>query len=402
MVSVLLLKLNGWPETFDERVAVLAARVDEIMVIRPKPTETKSDFGDLNNVKVFNLYPPRGSFIKLQILKPIVFPMHVFQSIILMSVFLLVGRLPPVIHTLDYALGGTAGAVVHRLFSIPLVISVRGLKEPQYESLADRKETVRSIISYRILRLLTKFSLTSADYIITKADYQVTYITNEFNVHAKFTTVPTGVRFDVFDPGETADMENIPDKLKNKFKENNTVILYLSKIIPRKRPDKVLHLIKVTEDELPPDINFAFVGAFRDKSFELRFRELRREVEERTFLYPNSVGFNIVPWLLNKADAVILLSDPRTEGVPRILQESCAMQTPIIGSNVVGIANAFEDLPGCYLINRSKPQEFKWAVKQATGNPPEMPRDVFAERFDIHRNYAKYAAIYDELSKSHH
>jgi glycosyltransferase involved in cell wall biosynthesis len=121
-------------------------------------------------------------------------------------------------------------------------------------------------------------------------------------------------------------------------------------------------------------------------------------VSDRTILYPDRVPFESVPRLLDSADAVILLSKPGSEGVPRILQEACAMETPIIGSNVTGIAGAFNDLPGCYLIDRDDPLEFTSAVDQAVTDPPEMPRELFADRFDMYKNYEKYAEIYKTLS----
>lgn len=402
MVSVLLLKLNGWPETFDERARAIASSVDELVVIRPRPLTKTDSLIELENVRVYNLYPQRGSFVKPGWLKPAIFSMHVLQAILVMIYLLSRGRLPPVIHALDYALGGMAGAVVSRLFSVPFVVSVRGLKEPRYRALVDKEETLRASASYHILRTMTNFVLGNADHVMTKAEYQVEFIRETFGVDPGFTTVPTGVDFDVFDPSKThtehiTDILNLADE---SLAKDDNVILYLAKLLPEKGPDKILQLAEQADERLPTNIKFVFVGEFRDLTFERQFRELQSHVSDRTVLYPHRVPFEDVPALLDSADAVVLLSEAGSEGVPRILQESCAMGTPIVASNVTGIAGEFADLPGCYLIDRDDPHAFSSSVNQAVSDPPEMPREPFADRFDIHKNYARYAEVYEALANS--
>jgi glycosyltransferase involved in cell wall biosynthesis len=74
------------------------------------------------------------------------------------------------------------------------------------------------------------------------------------------------------------------------------------------------------------------------------------------------------------------------------------MGTPIIGANVAGIGDAFRGLPGCHLIPRDDPDAFAAAVESATDGAVEMPRDVFADRFDMHANYGQYATVYERLA----
>jgi glycosyltransferase involved in cell wall biosynthesis len=247
---------------------------------------------------------------------------------------------------------------------------------------------------------MTGFVLANADHVVTKAEYQVEFVRETFAVSPDFTTVPTGVDFNDFNPTK-AYSEHITEVLNisdESLTEDNDVVLYLAKLLPKKGPDQVLRLVNQADDRLPPDIKFVFVGEFRDASFEQEFHELQHAVSERTLLFSQRVSFNDVSKLLNSADAVVLLSKSGTEGVPRILQESCAMQTPLVASNVTGIAGAFDDLPGCYLINRDDPQEFTSAVSQAVIDSPQMPRGLFADRFDMYKNYAKYAEVYKTLS----
>lgn len=402
MVRVLLLKLNGWPQWFDERIKAIAASVDEVVLLRPKPSQGTGQIAEIDNISTYNLYPCRGRFVTPRWLKPIIFPLHVLQAVLVMLYLYLRSQLPPVVHALDYALGGMAGSIIAHLCGVPLVVSVRGVKDSRFKMVPEEERTIRSSISYRILQLITRFVFSSADHIVTKAAYQVEFVKESYDVDAGFTTVPTGVDFELFNPSDESIHPVLPGRMEQQVDEDDEIVLYLSTFIPKKGPDQVLRLLNATDNDLSDTLKFVFIGEFRDASFENEFRTLMRNVNDRTILRAKPVPFEAVPGVLARADATILLSEAKTEGVPRILQESCTMQTPIIASNVAGIVDAFNDLPGCYLIDRNNPQEFKAAVEQATSNPSDMPREVFTERFDIHRNYAKYAAIYDELSRPNH
>lgn len=401
MSSVAILKINGWPKTFDERVVAISRRIDHTIVVRPKPTEPATDLAAASNIDVFDLRPARGSYVEPPQLKPLIFLVHAVQAILLLAYLIIVDDTEiDAIHALDYALGGFVGAVVSQLFSIPLVVSVRGLKEPRYRSIAEAENTYSAWISYRILATITRFVLGRADHVVTKAPYQTEFVRETFGVDPGFTTVPTGVDFDVFDPATVSEdgLRRLLSEAGHELQPGDRIILYLAKIVPEKGPDSVLKLLAEVDSEIPDDVVFAFVGEFRDGAFEQKFRELEKEVPCRTALYPHRVPFKDVPSLLYDADGVILLSEAETEGTPRILQEACAMGTPIVASDVDGIKGAFADLPGCYLIDRTDPEAFAEAIRGALDDSPELPRDLFAERFDMYENYARYADVYERLA----
>lgn len=392
MTRVLLLKLNGWRQTFDERVEAIAANVDEVVLVRPKPPRQSGTVATLDNVRTYNIWPTRGRFVRPGWLKPLVFPAHVVGAVILMIVLHLRGELPPVIHALDYALGGAAGAMISRLCGVKLVVSVRGLKASQFE----HSDSPTARFGRGILQALTRFVFGSADHFVTKSAYQVSFVNEVYDSDAEFTTLPTGVDFEQFDPDTTRP--SFPDDVERKLGPERKVVLYLSTLIPSKGADQVLRLLDAAKDDLRDDITFVFIGEFRDESFKDDMSQLLSAVDDRVVLWPRAVPFESVPGVLARADATILLSEPKTEGVPRILQESCTMGTPIIASDVTGISDAFTGLPGCYLIDRDDPAGFSAALNEATAERPSMPRNVFAEKFDLHRNYAKYGEIYERLA----
>lgn len=397
MVRVLLLKLNGWPQWFDERIDALAGHVDEVVLVRPKPTQGPGDVESIGGVRTYNLRPARGRFVTPGWLQPVIFPLHVLQAILLALVLYLRGELPPVIHALDYALGGMAGSVIARVCGGPLVVSVRGLKDSRFKTIPDAERTLRARLNHRILQGMTRFVFTNADHIVTKAAYQVEFVRETCEVDAGFTTLPTGVDFDLFDPDSDVIRPRFPDDVARQVNEDDDVVVYLSTLIPKKGPDQILRLLAAVDD-LPEDLIFVFIGEFRDDDFERECRRLLEPVAERVVLRPEPVPFETVPNVLARVDATILLSEAETEGVPRILQESCAMGTPIIGADVAGIGDAFRGLPGCHLISREDPDAFASAVEAATDDSVEMPREVFADRFDMHANYGQYASIYERLA----
>jgi len=399
--TVILLKINGWPDTFDERAEAIAEAVNHLIVVRPRP-DYDSDLAGVENITVHDVPPRRGSYVTPW-LKPLVFSVHVCLAVFLMTYLVAVGeRRPDAIHALDYALGGVVGGVVARLWNVPFVVSVRGLKEPRYRDLARQRGTVRSRLSYEILKRCTQFTLNSADHIVTKAPYQVTFVREQFGVDPGFSTIPTGVDFNVFNPQAIDDDDQLYTLLEREgfsLDENDRLVLYLAKLLPEKGADKILELVRQTGHQLPEDVKFVFIGEFRDEKYEREIRALHRKVSDQVLLYPQRVPYEMVPAVIQAVNAVVLFSDAMTEGAPRILQESLAMGTPVIASDVAGISDSFDGLSGVYLINRDDPEQFLNAVTLATDLPCAKDRQAYRERFDMSRNYRAYADIYASLTK---
>jgi len=399
--TVVLLKINGWPDTFDERAEAIADAVDRLVVVRPRP-DYDSDLAEVSNVTVHDVPPRRGSYVTPW-LKPLVFSVHVCLAVFLLaSLVARRDRRPDAIHALDYALGGVVGGAVARLWNVPFVVSVRGLKEPRYRDLARQRGTIRALLNYEILTRFTRFTLHSADHVVTKAPYQVAFVREQFGVDPGFSTLPTGVDFDVFDPKTVEDDDRLYRLLEREglsLDESDRVVLYLAKLLPEKGADRILELVRETDDRLPDDVTFVFVGEFRDEEYEREVRTLHREVSDRVLLYSKRVAYKAVPSIVNAADAVVLFSEAMTEGAPRILQESLAMGTPVVASDVAGISDSFGGLSGVYLVDRDDPEQFLEAVTSATDPPGATDREAYRDRFDMTRNYRAYADIYASLGE---
>lgn len=401
-MDIYLFKLNGWPGTYDERIRALSQSVD-ITFIRTAPTDDTDDFTDLDNVDVYNVYPRRGSYINPKWLKPVIFPTHVFQAFVI-AIFLAIRKgLPDVIHALDYVLGGSAAVATATLLRCPLVVSVRGYKEPIYRSILEERQTVRARINYWILILLSRIVLSQASHIITKAEYQRGAVKRAINDSPGLSTVPTGVDFERFDPSSLSSedylSELFPDAIDNQSSDSFR-LLYFGQVIPQKGVDTLLEHIKSTTEQLPDDLVVIIVGECRTESFCEKVDKLKVETPQQVLFHPSQIPFDDVPNLLASVDAVSLLSEPGHEGVPRVLQEACAMRTPIIASEVSGIEGAFRGLPGCILIERDDTLAFADAVNELYAASPEMNRGIFKPRFDMYENYNYYSDIYESVIKT--
>lgn len=393
-MNLYLFKLNGWPDTYDERIRAIAQTTD-IVFIRSAPVDDTDDFADLSNVSVYDMYPRRGSYVTPSWARPIVFSLHVWQAIFLALIIpIFREQHPNVVHGLDYVLGGFAAMVVSTAYRCPLVLSVRGYKEPTYRSFMQREQTLRAKTNYWILVTLSKLILSRADHIITKAAYQRQAVIESTNVDPGFTTIPTGVDFERFDPskGDTDYLERLftsHDFLGSSFR-----LLYFGQIIPQKGVDKILRHLTSSEVDLPDEFSVVIIGDVRDEAYLGQIKQLADDAPFNVFIHSKKIPFEDVPHLLCSVDCVALLSEPGHEGVPRVLQESVAMEVPFVASDVTGITDAFVDLPGCYLVDREDPEAFTNAVLDVANSPPEMDRGTFQSKFDMYENYRKYGEVY--------
>jgi len=406
-MHVYLFALTKWNNTFAERVEALSRHVDKVVLFRTKPGQSISadPLVNVGNVVVVDTYPSRDAFVDTLWIHPFLFSFQFLQAVLFMLVIVLrFRRRPNVVHSLDYVVSGLPGMIVATILSIPFVVSVRGIQELRYKNIVEEKESLIGMLNYRLVMGVSNVVLSRADAIITKADYQVDKISHKYDVgDASFKSLPTGVDFDIFDPGQLSGNEDIPNVLPDaaveKF-ETGRVILHLGRLSPGKGVDNVINHVRDCLSDLPDDVYFLFVGEFHDAQFRGRINTLSEPVSDRVTVYPNRVPFSTVPGLISAADSMVLLSEPDQEGVPRVLQEACAMCTPVVASDVTGIASAFADVPGCRLVDPEDTDDFCGGLARALDIDGNGMREHVRDRFDMHRNYRRYVDVYREISES--
>lgn len=403
-MQVYLFILTKWNDTLAERVEALSKHVDEVVLFRTKPGKSTSEdtLANVDNLKVVDTYPQRDEFVDLLWVHPILFSFQMLQAVLFaLLLSLRRRRRPDVVHSLDYVISGLPGVVVSTLMLVPFVVSVRGILDLRYKNIVKEKGSSVGKLNYHLMKWVSNFVFSRTEAIITKADYQVDKISSEYDVRgASFESIPTGVDFDLFDPGELSPDEQVPDVLPDdvieKFRTGR-IALHLGRLTPGKGVDDVISHLRDCLTELPDDFHMLFVGEFHDAQFQSRVDSLTDPISDRITVYPNRVPFSSVPGLIGAADVMVLLSEPDQEGVPRVLQEACAMDTPIVASDVTGITGTFEDVSGCWLVNPNSSDDFCEALAEALSADPYGMREQTRDRFEMYENYRKYAEVYRKL-----
>lgn len=397
-MRICLLKFYGWPESFNERVAQLASHVDEVVVIKPKNIDTKREPADVaDNVVVIPLYPSRRPVMKPRF-KSAVLPLYTIQAVVFYLLFALQSGHCDVFHSFDRPFASLTAAALAAITGRPHVASVRGLILPRYESRGSLPRRLQNGLLRSVIAPLIELSLRGCAHVITKAEFQRRVVTEITGIESRrISTIPTGVDYDVFTPTAGDSKLSVLNELLCSDAQPGHVVLFLGKLVPGKGADLfVEHAISET---FPKDIEFLLVGECLNEEFEHKLRSIVQESDSgsKVTIHADRIPYEDVPKLLSEIDSVALLSRAGVEGVPRVLQEACVSETPIIAADVDGISGAFKGQEGCYLIQRNNPKEFREAILASRESTPN--REVFRDTLDMDKNYAKYARIYESVSQ---
>jgi len=379
-INLCIVKLNGMSESFNERLLELTKHVNKVYVIRGSCQNTLK----IKNVETYDLFPFRESIIT----SPKVY-FYMIVYLIQTSLILLwlskKGKID-IIHCFDYPIDTLAALPSKIIFNIPLIISLRGLEHIKIHPNFSLKT---------LLRLMTKITIRFSDHIIFKSGYQPGYVKETFNLSfSKYSVIPTGVNLDIINPKNyhyDESINGIQEKLSipKEFIIDKKIFVFIGRI----SKVKGVHLLKEFITQMNnEDIRFILIGPSQDN---LRIDEWSKDIDNTMILSP--IPFEQILHIINIADATILLSEDKTEGAPRVLQESLAMGTPIIASNVCGIKEDFENISGSFLIDRNSFEEFKQAIEIIKEKEISIDYDMVKEGFDIEKNYEKYGMIYRNL-----
>jgi glycosyltransferase involved in cell wall biosynthesis len=383
MINVCLIKLNGWPDSFDERINIIAESVDNLYIIRGKQKEISSVF-DKNNIHVIDLFPIRPIMIKSNFVFLYMFS-YLLQTVYHL-LYLSRERKINIIHAFDYPIDSIASIIPAKIYNLPVVLSLRGL-----ELITGYQNEFPLIL--RLKRLLTKISIQHATHIIVNSAYQPQYISSVLQTSLPgVSVIPTGVNFSFFNPKNYSNaaaykclskLTKIPVKTLRK----KLIFVYIGRFAKIKGVDLFLrYCYKMKRN----DVLFILVGSNQD------IKNIDR-MEQKNVKIINHIGINKIPLIYKIAKGTILLSEPDTEGAPRVLQESLAMGVPFIASNVTGIKDEFQDIQGAFLVERKSYDSFYKAFIEIIDNTYTIDKSIVYERFDIKQNYALICNIYTQI-----
>jgi len=109
-----------------------------------------------------------------------------------------------------------------------------------------------------------------------------------------------------------------------------------------------------------------------------------------------------MPNWLNRMDIFVLPS--WVEGLPTVLLESMACQTPVIATDIPGTRELVQDGQTGWLVRPGSPEQIAQAVKQAFSQREGYMRIqaqayTWAQNFTIERAVQQYLALYQQLVK---
>lgn len=389
-MRVCWLKIGGWAPHFDERAEALADHVDNLLIIRPACNGNYGCF-KRSDVETIDLLPRHESddHIWFKIFCRVIW---VIQTFLIYLYWVRQNDSVDVIHSVDPPLG--VSALLSVLTRTPLIVSIRGL-----HSTRQNNTSHESIVSWktitRILYYIRWVSFKRTSHVIVKSEHQIDYLIDRYSYpRPQITAIPTGVDFEQFHP-ERVDESDILIDIHPTLKTRDRIVLYLGRVSQSKGVDQML--TNIADAQFDAGIHFLFVGEYENEAFRTNVEELvsKYELEEQLTIHSEWIPLDRVPELLYSVDVLCLLSEPGVEGVPRVLQEACAMETPIVAADVPGISEAFEDLEGCYLIDRENELHFRAAILESFEASPD--RRQCRNQFDIERNYERYLEIYRKI-----
>lgn len=105
----------------------------------------------------------------------------------------------------------------------------------------------------------------------------------------------------------------------------------------------------------------------------------------------------------NSLDLVVQSS--HTEGMPNVILEALAMETPVIATNVGGTSEAIIHHHTGILVQRGDTQELSERILEFIRNPDVLAgmvktgRKMIESKFDIRERTNKLCQVYDELMR---
>lgn len=116
--------------------------------------------------------------------------------------------------------------------------------------------------------------------------------------------------------------------------KEETVLLYVGRIMKEKGSDELLYAAKQIKQEFP-DVRFELVGYYEDD-----YKEVVEQYEKEGILKLTSYQKDVHPFY-KKAAAVIMPS--YHEGMSNVILEASATGRPVLASNIPGCVEGFED-----------------------------------------------------------
>lgn len=221
-------------------------------------------------------------------------------------------------------------ALLKNILGYPLVLHVHGGIQTPYYGVSDVYENLQLILKEKFFdRLIGRRYIQSADILISVAKKDLEIVRQLYNVSRNFSFhIPNGVDI-------------------NKFKKNNNferkyITLIATRLTYVKGVDIFIKIIKKLYSH-NTNLRFLIVGDGPLKNLVL---QAKKNLPIKLF---TSYPYKKIQDIYNMSKLILITS--RTEGVPNIIYESFACETPVISSNVGGISAVINHNKNGYLFD---------------------------------------------------
>ena len=183
----------------------------------------------------------------------------------------------------------------------------------------------------------------------------------------KIHTLRNGVDLDLFCQPENRGL------LKEQLGLSGTVILSVGQLVRNKGHEVVVNALSYL-----PDVTLLIAGCGPEKLSLLQFAQALGVAQRVRFL--GNVPHKELPIYYGAADVLALAS--RREGWPNVLLEAMACGTPVVVSNVGGVAEVVCSPEAGLLVENIEAEEFARAIKELLANPlSRQETRQYAEQF---------------------
>jgi glycosyltransferase involved in cell wall biosynthesis len=286
-----------------------------------------------------------------------------------------------VVHAHSHLYFSSNLAALHSTLSdVPLALTCHGLIS----------QRVPEWVSKVHLRSVGKFTYNSADVNFCYTEEEKRRLC-ELGVDSDIRIVPNGIDPERFSP-EGEEYEPLRET-------DDTVMLFVGRLVEGKRPDVVLRAFERLADDHPEmRLYFCGDGSMRES---LEDRVERKRLGDRVeFL--GYVPYEEMPAMYRAADVFVLPS--RTEGFPRTVMESLACETPVISSRLEQIVSVVEQAGR--VVDGSSDEALASAVESLANDPARRAelgkrgREMVLDRFNWADTVERTTAAIEETLES--
>lgn len=207
---------------------------------------------------------------------------------------------------------------------------------------------------------------------------------------SKTVVIPNGVELDRFRREPPVDLQpyQIPPSAP--------LLLTIGRLERQKGIDLLLQALPAVLETLP-ETRLVIIGDGPDRSI---LEALATQLKIRSSILFLGKRSDVPNWL-KTADAMVLAS--RWEGMPNVVLEAMAAGTPVIATEVEGIADLLTNGESGLVVPPENPEALTEAIVQLLDDPPlrlklsETAQTICSERFTTQKMILSYARFYEEL-----